>query len=109
MAALVIAGGCVVLAVVAWWALLGWRPTVVSIREGVIDVTRAGHTDRFELADPSTTVEFSGRPGSPTWTAVLRTKNGPRTILRSSHVKPRQFERIVRHHRATAPDGDASN
>ncbi len=40
---------------------------------------------------------------------MLRTKNGPRTILRSSHVKPRQFERIVRHHRATAPDGDATN
>ena len=102
VAALVIAAGCVVLGVVAWWALLAWRPTVVSIREGVLDITRGGHTETFELADPSTSVEFSGKPGSPTWTAVVRSKNGPRTILKSSHVKPRQFERIVRHHRAPA-------
>lgn len=101
-AALVIAGGCVVLALVAWWALLAYKPTVVSIREGVLDITRGGHTDRYELTDPSTVVEFNGRPGAPTWTAMVKEANGPRTILRPSQVKPRQFERIVRHHRSRA-------
>jgi hypothetical protein len=101
-AALVIAGGCVVLALVAWWALLSWKPTVVSIREGVLDITRGERSDRFELTDPATVVEFRGRPGSPSWTATVKHVNAPRTILRSSHVKPRQFEQIVRHHRAQA-------
>jgi hypothetical protein len=100
-AALVVAGGCIVLALVAWWALLGWKPTVVTLEEGVLEVDRGGHTDRFELTDPATTVTFSGRPGSPSWAATVRNGNGPRTVLRSSHVKPRQFERIVRHYRTT--------
>ena len=67
---------------------------MVSIRDGVLEITRGGHSDRFELEVPSTVVEFSGRPGSPAWTAMAQHANGPRTILRSSHVKPRQFERI---------------
>ena len=103
--ALVIAGGCGVLALVSSWALISWKPTVVSIREGVLEITRGEHSDRFELEDPSTVVEFSGRPGSPAWTAMVKHSNGPRTILRSSHVKPRQFERIVRHHRARQEPG----
>jgi hypothetical protein len=99
-AALVIAGGCMLLALVAWWALLGWKPTVVSITEGVLEITRGGHSETFELTDPSTYVNFNGRPGSPAWAATVRNGNGPRTVLRSSHVKPRQFERIVRHYRS---------
>ena len=103
--AMVIAGGCGVLALVSSWALVSWKPTVVSIRGGVLEITRGGHSDRFELEDPSTVVEFTGRPGSPAWTAMVKHANGPRTILRSSHVKPRQFERIVRHHRARREPG----
>ena len=103
--ALVIAGGCGVLALVSSWALISWKPTVVSIRGGVLEITRGEHSDRFELEDPSTVVEFTGRPGSPAWTATIKHANGPRTILRSSHVKPRQFERIVRHHRARREPG----
>lgn len=99
-AALVIAGGCMVLALVSWWALLGWKPTVVTIEEGVLDISRGGHSERFELTDPTTVVDFAGRPGSPTWAATVRRQNGPRTVLRASQVKPRQFERIVRYHRA---------
>ena len=112
-ASLVIAACCFLLAVVAWWGLLSWRPTVVSIEEGVLEITRSGRTERYELTDPATVVEFSGRPGSPTWTATVRNHNGPRTLLRPSQVKPRQFERIVRHHRARAqaarPDGAATS
>ncbi len=104
--ALVVAGGCIVLALVAWWALLGWKPTVVTIEEGVLEVTRGGHTERFELTEPSTSVTFAGRPGSPSWAATIRNDNGPRTVLRPSHVKPRQFERIVRHYRATSGSPD---
>ena len=96
---LVVAGGCIVLALVAWWALLGWKPTVVTIEEGVLDIARGGRSEQFQLTDPTTVVEFAGRPGSPTWAATIRNSNGPRTVLRSSQVKPRQFERIVRHYR----------
>ena len=85
-AALVVAGGCIVLALIAWWALLGWKPTVVTIEEGALEVTRGGHTERFELTEPSTSVTFAGRPGSPSWAATIRNDNGPRTVLRSSHV-----------------------
>ncbi len=97
-AALVVAAGCFALGLVAWWALLSWRPVVVTVREGTLEITRGEHGDTFDLTDPATVVEFRGRPG-PTWTALVRHANGPRTVLRSSHVKPRQFERIVRHHR----------
>jgi hypothetical protein len=98
-AALVIAGGCMVLALVAWWGLLGWRPTVVTIRDGVLHVTRS---DTYDLTDPATVVTFTGKPGSPAWAASVRQANGPRTALRSSQVKPRQFERIVRAYRSSA-------
>ena len=102
------------LALVAWWALLGWKPTVVTIEEGVLEMARGGRTEQFELTEPTTAVEFTGRPGSPSWAATIRNNNGPRTVLRPSHVKPRQFERIVRHYRqradhqtsvTTAPEG----
>lgn len=110
-AALVIASACGALGLVAWWALLGWRPTVVSIREGVLEIARGDHTETFELTSPTTSVEFRGRPGSPSWTAVVRHQNGPRTMLRPSQVKPRQFERIVRHYRpaAKAPEAGATS
>lgn len=107
-AALVVAAGCFALGLVAWWALLSWRPVVVTVREGTLEITRGEHGDTFDLTDPATVVEFRGRPG-PTWTALVRHGNGPRTVLRSSHVKPRQFERIVRHHRASdRPRDDAA-
>ena len=111
-AALVVAAGSFLLALVSWWGLLSWKPTIVTIREGVLEVSRGGRVDSYELTDSSTVVEFTGRPGSPTWTATVRTANGPRTILRANQVKPRQFERIVRYHRGAAqgprPDGDAA-
>jgi len=47
-------------------------------------------------------VAFTSRPGSPVWSATVKTANGPRTVLRPSDVKPRQFERIVRHYRSRA-------
>ncbi len=107
-AALVVAAGCLALALVAWWALLSWRPVVVTVREGTLDITRGEHSETFDLTDPATVVEFRGRPG-PSWTALVRHANGPRTVLRPSHVKPRQFERIVRHHRAPAEQRDTAS
>ena len=106
-AALVIAAGCMVLALVAWWALLSWSPTTVRVHDGVLDVARRDHIDRFDLADPATEVTLGSRPGLPGWTATFKEPNGPRVVIRSSQVKARQFTRIVEHHRARAHTGGA--
>ena len=76
-AALVVAGGCIVLALVAWWALLGWKPTVVTIEEGVLEVTRGGHTERFELTEPSTSSRSPAGPAHPRGRPRSGTTTGP--------------------------------
>jgi hypothetical protein len=99
------AGGFVVviclaaIAVAAGWGLASWQPTIVSIRDGVLEVARAGREEEFDLRDPATRVELGRDPGSPRWKATVTRPDGRAATIDARQVKARHFTRIVEHHR----------
>ena len=93
-----------VLAAGASWFLTRWEPTVVTLRDGRLEVTRGDDGDYFDLSDPATEVHLDGNPGSPTWRARFSEPEGSKATLRPTQVKARQFVDIVEHHRSHAPD-----
>ena len=97
--ALFLAAVLVGLATGSWWILLGWVPTVVTIRNGILEVARGPVGDKFDLRDPETQIELGDNPRSPLWRAVVRVPDGKDVVILASHVKPRQFSEIVEHHR----------
>lgn len=92
------------LAAGASWVLTRWEPTVVTVRDGRLEVTRGDDGDYFDLRDPATEVHLDGNPSSPTWRARFSEPEGSRATLRRTQVKARQFVDIVEHHRAHAAD-----
>ena len=50
----ILAGVALGLAMATWWALLNWTPEIVSISNGVLEVSRGADADSFDLRDPST-------------------------------------------------------
>lgn len=94
------------LAAGASWVLTRWEPTVVTVRDGRLEVTRGDDGDYFDLRDPATEVHLDGNPSSPTWRARFSEPEGSRATLRRTQVKARQFVDIVEHHRAHAERAD---
>jgi hypothetical protein len=95
-----VAGGLAVVALLAFWALVSWDPTTVSIRDGILEVSSGRREDQFDLRDPHTEVELGERPGSPSWRAVFKAPDSRTTTIGSQQVKARQFTEIVEHHRS---------
>ena len=96
---LLIASSCMAVALVACWALLDWTPTVITIKDGVLEVARGHRMARFDLRDRATQVRMGATPWSPTWAAVVQDPDGSKITIRASQVKALQFARIVHHHR----------
>ena len=93
-------------AVAAGWALSSWHPPVIAIRDGVLDVSSRRREMKFDLRDPETRVELSGKPGSPSWRAEVGPAKGRNVVIRAQQVKARQFTEIVEHHRRYLRDPD---
>ncbi len=97
------------LAAGAGWALSAWNPAVVSIRDGVLEVTRSGHSDEFDLRDPETSVDLGSDPKSPSWKAKVANPDGKRVTIGARDVKARHFSEIVDYHRSRLRDPDESS
>ncbi len=82
----------------AWWAFLNWSPTIVSISNGILEVTHGDRATSVELCDAADRLELSGDPGSRSWRAVVQRPEGGQLTIRARQVKTAEFQSIVRHH-----------
>ena len=102
------AGALLLIALAAAWLMLGWEPTVVSVRDGVLEISRGSRGQQADLRDPSVTAESSGKPGSPAWKLTVKRPDAKPIVVRGNQVRRRQFARIVAWNQAhPRSDGDA--
>ncbi len=94
------AGAVLAIALAAAWLMLGWEPTVVSVRDGVLEVSRGSRGQRADLRDPRVTAESSGKPASPGWKLTVNRPEEKAIVIRGNQVRRRQFARIVAWHQA---------
>lgn len=87
-------------AAAALWALERWSPTVVTVDDGTLEVTRGSTVDRIDLRDPALDVDLGTDTRSPSWSATFAEPEGSHVTLRRTQVRAGQFAEIVRHHRA---------
>jgi hypothetical protein len=95
------------LAMVAWWALLSWAPPVVSVSNGLLEVSRGATSTSWDLRDPTTEITFRGRPTSRSWKAVLRSQGGRPVTISAREVDAAQFVEIVGHYQSAGPEVEA--
>jgi hypothetical protein len=103
---ILLAIGSTAAAMVSWWALLGWAPPVVSISNGLLELSRGANSTSWDLRDPATEITFRGRPASRSWKAILRTKGEKPATISSRQVDPAQFVEIVEHYQSAGPEVD---
>ncbi|HEY0902409.1 MAG TPA: hypothetical protein VGE14_00815, partial [Marmoricola sp.] len=100
------AAGLTALAMASWWALLNWSPAIISISNGLLEVSRGSSTESWDLRDPDTEITYRGRVTSRSWRAVLRNDDGKPVTISASNVDASQFTEIVAHYQALGPEGD---
>ena len=88
------------IAAAAGWALATWNPTVVAIRDGVLQVHQGSRDDEFDLRDPHTRVDLGERPGSPSWRTTVTDLDGRSVVIGARQVKAAHFSEIVKYHRS---------
>ena len=93
------AAGLTALAMGAWWALLNWTPAIVSISNGILEISRGSAADSWDLAHEETDLTYSGKPASRSWKATLTGNDGKKHVITRSAVDPEQFVEIVEHYR----------
>ena len=90
-----IAGTVAVLAIVFWAA---WASTTVShlhVHGGILEIQRAGTTERFDLTSHYTIIRTVGKPRSNRWRVLIeRPANSPFVIDRTM-VDPKAFMRVL--------------
>jgi hypothetical protein len=101
------AAGLTALAMVSWWALLSWTPPIVSVSDGLLEVSRGTKAVSWDLRDPATQITFRGRPSSRSWRAVLRGATGKPATISARQVDPAQFVEVVEHYQAVGPETEA--
>lgn len=85
-------------ACLAWWALLNWAPMIVSISNGVLEVTHGDRATSVDLGTASDRLELSGEPGSRAWRAVVRRPEGGQLTIHARRVDTAEFTSIVQHY-----------
>jgi hypothetical protein len=92
------AAGLTALSMASWWALLNWTPPVVSISNGLLELSRGNSSETWDLRDPDTEITFNGRPSSRRWKAVVRTPDEKPATISARDVDASQFIEIVEHY-----------
>ncbi|MBV9832475.1 MAG: hypothetical protein JOZ82_12860 [Marmoricola sp.] len=90
-----------VIALAALWSMVAWEPSVVTVRDGTLEVGRGSGVEKADLRDPAVRAETSGGPSSAGWKlTVHRPDDQKPLVVRGNQVRRRQFERIVSYHQA---------
>ncbi|GAB3991834.1 hypothetical protein [Nocardioides marmoraquaticus] len=99
---LVPAVGLVLLAGAALLSLGSLAPTVVTLRESVVEVAHGETVRRYDLAESGVRLDLQGSPSSLSWQARLGHPDGDVDLLRRRQVDPREFTDAVRAYRPDA-------
>lgn len=100
--AISVAIACAFVVVVFRGALMSSGICTVELKAGRLSVSRDGHKDVFDLADPAHLVEVLGTPGDPHWRLRLENYDGRIVELTDKHVKPEELHPAVVHYRSIA-------
>ncbi len=92
------AGAVLVIALASAWLMLGWEPTVVSVRDGVLEVNNGSRGQQADLRDPNVVADSSGKPASPAWKLTVKRPDAKPIVVRGYQVHRRPFARIVAWH-----------
>ena len=84
------------------WAV--WASSPVShlhVHGGVLEVRRAGTTQRFDLTSHYTLLRVEGKPSSTRWRVLIDRPTGVPFIIDRSMVDPRAFMKVLKaYHRS---------
>ncbi len=83
------------LTIILWAAWAATPVTHLHVHGGILEVQRAGRTERFDLTSHYTKIRTEGRPRSSKWRVLIeRPANSPFVIDRTM-VDPRAFNRLL--------------
>jgi hypothetical protein len=89
------AGTLAALTIILWAAWAATPVTHLHVHGGILEVQRAGRTERFDLTSHYTVIRTQGRPRNSKWKVLIeRPANTPFVIDRTM-VDPRAFTRVL--------------
>ncbi|MBM7508725.1 hypothetical protein JOE61_002539 [Nocardioides salarius] len=97
--ALGVAGALALLSAVIWAVRAGSSPTRMSLQQGRLEIHSAAGRHVFDLANPHTSIEIRGRPGSRGWKVLFHRRAMAPFVVDSSMVDPGAFTEVLLHHR----------
>ena len=97
--ALGVAGVLALLSAVIWAVRAGSSPTRMSLQQGRLEIHSAAGRHVFDLANPHTSIEVRGRPGSRGWKVLFHRRAMAPFVVDSSMVDPDAFTEVLLHHR----------
>ena len=90
-----VAATVAVLTIVLWAAWAGSPVSHLHVYGGILEVQRAGKTERFDLTSTYTVIRTQGKPRSSRWKVLIeRPANAPFVIDRTM-VDPKAFTRVL--------------
>jgi hypothetical protein len=104
-----IAIGVTAFALVFWWGLISWTPTVVSVDGPILEVTRGADGQRFDLRDPDLVIDVDDDTASRSWRATITRPDDTELVIPASAVDPDEFTAIVQHYRGQVEREDHSS
>ncbi len=79
------------------WAVWASSPvTHLHVHGGVLEVRRAGKTERFDLTSHYTLLRVEGKPSSSRWRVLIDRPTDVPFVIDSSMVDPRAFMKVLK-------------
>ncbi|ANH37300.1 hypothetical protein I601_0854 [Nocardioides dokdonensis FR1436] len=94
-----ILGVLALLTAVIWAVRAGASPTRMRIEQGRLEIQSAAGRHFFDLANPHTSIEVTGRPGSRRWKVLFHRRGMSPFVVDPSMVDPHAFTELLLHHR----------
>ncbi|HEU4811218.1 MAG TPA: hypothetical protein VFT00_03675 [Nocardioides sp.] len=99
---IVVAATMALLTAVLWSATASSAVATLTVRDGRLDIMRAGSRHSFDLASQYTPIDVVGEPGSRDWKVLFHRRGMTPYVVDASMVDPVEFTRVVREFRPEA-------
>jgi hypothetical protein len=97
-----IAGTAVVFTLVLWAAWASSPAAHLHVHGGMLEVSRGGRTDRFDLSSHYTLIRVEGGPRSSRWRVLIERPQDTPYVIDRSMVDPRSFLEVLAAYHHTA-------
>lgn len=92
-------GVLALLTAVIWAVRAGSSPTRMRVEQGRLEIQSSAGRHFFDLANPHTSIEITGRPGSRRWKVLFHRRGMSPFVVDPSMVDPHAFTELLLHHR----------